>query len=110
MHLPLFGQIIAGVIAFIALAIGWDESKQMAEDFVKDTNFPLRWVVSVKRIDDKLSEASYNMVTELKNKMTEADKTAKKRESLPEKIATELEAGLRQRADDQILRFGHCGE
>lgn len=107
LHLPIVGQIIAGVIAFIALAIGWDKAKKKAQDFVKDTDFllPLRWVISVKKIDDKLSEASRDIATELKNKMMEADKVAKEGESLPEKIAAEVQAGLRQRADDQILRF-----
>lgn len=107
LQLPLVGQIIAGVIAFLALAIGWDEAKKKVQDFVKDRNIPvpLRWVISVEQIDDKLSEASRDIATELKNKMMETDKVAKKGESLPEKIAAEMEAGLRQRADDQVLRF-----
>lgn len=107
MHLPLVGQIIAGVIVFIASVIGWDEAKKKVRDFVKDTDFllPLRWVISVEKIDDQLSAASRDIATELKNKMMEADEVAKKGESLPEKVAAEMEAGLRQRADDQVLRF-----
>jgi hypothetical protein len=107
MHLPLIGQIIASVVAFIAFAIGWGEARKIVQDFIKDADIPLplRWMISVEKIDDKLGGASRDIATELKNKMMETDEVAKKGESLPEKIAAEIEAALRQRAYDQVLRF-----
>lgn len=110
-NLPLFGQVAAGVIAFIVLWIGKDEAKEKAEEWAKDQNFwgPLRPLIVTDAKAEKIClRAREELYSGIKKGIEKADREAEKKpdgKTLAEKITAQIEAGLQQRAVDSILLF-----
>ncbi len=103
LHLPVFGQILAGVGVFVALMVG----KVAMLEQVRGWNIPnlLRKLVTEAKIDSKLTEFRVDLVTSLHNNLENVETQAPAGKRLADRIAAQIDQGLRQRGDDAILQF-----
>jgi hypothetical protein len=103
LHLPLIGQVVAGVLFFVALMIG----KEKLMEMVKDWDLPniSRKVVSENRINSKLEESFLELKNGLQEGLTKADDEAASGHRLADRVAGQIDRGILQRGDDAILQF-----
>ena len=103
MHLPLIGQIIAGIGVFAGLMVG----KGALMNEVKTWDIPtiLRKVVSQSKIDSKLSATIPEMVSGLTESLKAAEESAPAGGKLADRVASQIDLALRQRGEDAVLRF-----
>jgi hypothetical protein len=103
LHLPLIGQLLAGIGVFVALMIG----KEALMDEVKTWNIPtlLRKLVTEGKIDAKLKNAVPELVAGLTGSLKAAEDEAAAGKKLADRVAAQIDQALHQRGDDAILRF-----
>ena len=103
LHVPLVGHVLAGVGVFVALTVG----KGAVLEQMKGFNLPilLRRLVTEAKIDAKLRDSVPAMVTGLRESLTVSEAEAPVGKRLADRVAAQIDAGLRQRGDDAILRF-----
>lgn len=112
LHLPLFGQVAAGVIAFFVFSIGKDEARGRVEEWAKDRDFGpaivRRRLISDDKVKNMCQEIQKKLSVGIKEGFKKADEKAKEKpydKTLAEKVTAEIDAGIRQRAYDSILLF-----
>ena len=101
--LPLIGQIVVGVVAFIGLMVG----KEAVIDATKDWDIPTlgRLFLTDARIDGKLSQSEPQLVEGLKQDVATNEAGAAEGAKLRDRVALQIDQALKQRADDAVLRF-----
>ncbi|MFO1112877.1 MAG: hypothetical protein U1E35_03060 [Rhodospirillales bacterium] len=103
LHLPFFGQVIAGIGVFIALMIGKEAMMEQVKDWVIPTL--LRKIITERKIDSKLKESLPDLVAGLRDSLKAAEREAPAGRRLADRIGAQIDQGLRQRGDDAVLQF-----
>ena len=103
MHLPLIGQLIAGIGVFAGLMVG----KGALMNEVKTWDIPtiLRKVVSESKVDSKLSATIPEMVSGLTESLKAAEEIEPMGGKLADRVASQIDQALRQRGEDAVLEF-----
>jgi hypothetical protein len=103
LHLPFIGQVIAGILFFVALTVG----KEKLMEMVKDWDLPniSRKIVSENRINSKLEQSFLELKNGFQANLTSADDEAAPGHRLADRVASQIDRGILQRGDDAILQF-----
>jgi hypothetical protein len=103
LHVPLIGHLLAGIGVFAALTVG----KGVMREQVKAIALPVlvRRLVTEAKIDAKLRESQPALVSGLRDSLIAAEADAAPGARLADRVASQIDQGLRQRGDDAILRF-----
>jgi Hsp70 protein len=106
LHIPLIGQILAGVLIFAGFFFG----QNVVLEKISEVNIQpvlLRKALTTSNINRKLAQSVPEIVSEIRNGFT-----IKEQEALPgaggpaDRLAEAIAEALRQRGEDAILRFG----
>ena len=108
-NIPLIGQIVAFFISIFVFWIGSEATKKWAGDVIKEWDMPAagRFCFTEDAIRNKIANASPKLVEMLKKNLqtTRKNSDGTTLEGIEIIVAKQLEAGLKQRADDAILSF-----